>query len=152
LLRSARNDSFWPPVTEGLPRASFRKLIISIFTDIDWNKNSPPASLSNKENQAGEMTDKREKLLKNVLPLILLICILAFPAFSFAAGPKPDMVGKPQTIHDPQELQKSLDVLLRKAHAQYEVINGWHRRTQLEKARAQAKNHKGSPNALAASF
>ncbi len=96
--------------------------------------------------------NKREKLLKDVTRIMLLICILAFPAFSFAAGPKPDMVGRPQTIHDTRELQASLNALLQKAHAQIKVINGWHRRAQLEKTRAQSKNRKQSPNALAASF
>ena len=69
---------------------------------------------------------KREKLPETVSPIILLICILAFPPFSFAASPKPDIVGKPQRIDNPRVLQKSLNALLQKAHAQYKIINDWH--------------------------
>ncbi|MGO9119578.1 MAG: hypothetical protein ACLQPD_18460 [Desulfomonilaceae bacterium] len=95
---------------------------------------------------------KREKLPETVSSIILLICILAFPALSFAASPKPDIVGKPQRIDDPQALQKSLNALLQKAHTQYKIINDWHLRVQLEKTNAQAKNHKQSTKTLAASF
>gem|GEM_PF-3288057 len=99
------------------------------------------------------MTKIVEKLLVTASPIILPIClasILALPAISISASPKPDVVGKPQRIQDPQKLQNAMHALLQKAHAQHKIINNWHRKARLETARMEAKKRKESAKALAA--
>lgn len=97
------------------------------------------------------MNKKEQELLKSASPAILLILvsILSFPSFSFATGPKPDPVGKPERIQ-PQRLQYVMHALLQKAYAQEKIINNWHRKARLEATKMEAKKRRESAKAMTA--
>jgi len=104
------------------------------------------------EDNGGEKMNKiTEKFHIKASPVIssILLMIFMFPGFSMATGPNPINVGQAQRIQDAQKLQRALYILLQKAHAQKKVIESWHRRAQLERIRAQAKNRKQDMKAMA---
>jgi hypothetical protein len=120
-----------------------------------WNQNSRPASITisegNKKKGVRAMKKKGRKLLMNASPaiLLILISILSFPCFSFAAGTKLAMVGKPQRIQDPQRLERAMEGLLNKAYSQHRIINNWYRKAKLAAAKMQAEKSKERSRTLA---
>lgn len=95
------------------------------------------------------MTKIAEKLLKaaSLIILLILVSILALPASPIAAGAKPNGVGKPQSIQDPQRLQNAMHALLQRAYAQQKIINDWHGKARLVNAKAQTGKREESNKA-----
>jgi hypothetical protein len=98
------------------------------------------------------MKTSGQKLLMSASPVILLILVsmLSFPGFSFAAGTKLAMVGKPQRIQDPQRLERAMHALLQKAYSQHRIIDNWYRKARLAAAKAEAKKREETSKALTA--
>ena len=100
-----------------------------------------------------EMTKIEKKLLTtaSLIILLVLVSVPALPASPIAAGAKPNGVGKPISIQDPQRLQQAMYALLQQANAQQKIINDWHRKARLVTAKTQNRkreeSNKGSDEA-----